>query len=184
VPVRPGTGRGGIAHRASVRGSRARCLRGGGLSLSSSSGSRSISTPTSPWRPISPAGVWVLCGCPHCSVGRQRRASAAAPAASNFPGSFAAWAAALSMLAAVLVGVARGRAWELLVPPMEHIELGSTGLSIDLPRVAARGPRERRERRVQVWIRSALSRALGADRSRADDPGFRSGRLPGRRDRR
>jgi membrane associated rhomboid family serine protease len=53
---------------------------------------------------------------------------------------FAAWATTLSMLAGVLVGVARGRAWELLDPPIERIQLGSTGLSIDLPSIAARDP--------------------------------------------
>lgn len=51
---------------------------------------------------------------------------------------FAAWAASLSMLTGVLVGVARGRAWELLDPPIERIQLGSTGVSIDLPSIAAR----------------------------------------------
>jgi hypothetical protein len=56
---------------------------------------------------------------------------------------FAAWAASLSMLAGVLAGVARGHAWELLDPPIERIQLGSTGLSLELPSIAARDRTDR-----------------------------------------
>jgi membrane associated rhomboid family serine protease len=97
---------------------------------------------------------------------------------------FAAWSASLSMLAGILVGVAWGHAWELLYPPIERIQLGSTGLSLELPSIAARDRTDRADGKYEFGfaVRSPMRWMLTAEELKippSEQDTFRAGVIAG-----